>query len=575
MNWLDRAAGPRLILAAFLVSIVAINPFRELLGDDDGWAYARSVEHLLATGRYQLDAWSAANMPVQIYGAAGLSRLFGYSLSLLRCFTLMLLIIGLFSFYALLRELRITTQTATVLTIALLASPLTILLSFSFMSDIQFLAWMLLALWLYVRGLRRQSVKDMFLGSLAASCAIGTRQFGIALIGALVLSVLVSARERRPPVRLIVAGLAAPLLAAATQVYFGLAAPNITQAFRLAEQHRFLHHPAAVLLWELFWRCAVLLQYTGMAMLPVLPLALYASRRNGQRSPQRRSVIAITVLSAAAIIAALSMTSFLTARTAALHRGVWEPLELYWMLPAQFGRSRLLMHLLDLAGIVGGAVLAATCFQQIRRLWHTRRLSPELTLLAGTAIGLLALHLVYVQFNDTYIPAFIPFGLIAFAQGQQRETGDTAAEAGNTTALAWSAALSFTIIVAMSLYLRAEYAQLDATWKGADALVKSGVPPQKIAAPLAWEKYHGAFDEWVAEGAPGFHPLSGDPPPGYDSFLDPFFAWLRNRDDNAPYRVGVLDGQLPAGWEPVSSYRYRNIRLQQRSIWSLKRTPQR
>lgn len=575
MKWLERAAGPKLILAAFLLSIVAINPFRQLLGDDDGWAYARTVEHLLATGRYQLDSWSAANMPVQVYGAAGLSRVFGYSLSLLRCSTLALLLIGLFSFYALLRELGCTRRTASVLAIALPANPLVLLLSFSFMSDIQFLAWMLLALWLYVRGLRRQSVRDMLLGSLAAACAIGTRQFGIALIGALVLSALLSRRERRPSLRLIAAGLALPLLAAAAQVYIGLATPNITQAFRLSQQHRFLHQPLGMLLWEVFWRCAVLLQYTGMAMLPVLPFALFASRRTDPGSLRRNSLLAITVLSAVAIMAALSMSSFLTARTDALHRGLWEPLELYWMLPAQFGRSRLLMHLLDLAGIVGGAVLAATGFQESRRLWQSRRLSPALTLLAGTALGLLALHLVYVQFNDTYIPAFVPFGLLAFAKGQQREKGDSTAEARDATPMVLSAALSFTFLVVMSLYIRAEYAQLDATWKGADALVRAGVPPQSIAAPLAWEKYHGAFDEWVAAGAPGFHDPPSNPTPGYDSFLDPFFAWLRRRDDNAPYRVGVVDGQIPAGWEPVSSYSYRNIRFQQRSVWSLKRTPQR
>ena len=81
--------GPALlIVAALLCAVVIVDPVREFMSQDDGWAYARSVEHLLRTGEYRLDAWSAANMPVQIYLAAGLAEMFGYSLSLLRVSTL-------------------------------------------------------------------------------------------------------------------------------------------------------------------------------------------------------------------------------------------------------------------------------------------------------------------------------------------------------------------------------------------------------------------------------------------------------------------------------------------------------
>jgi hypothetical protein len=84
-----------LIGGALLCAVVIVDPLREFMSQDDGWAYARSVEHLLRTGEYRLDAWSAANMPVQIYLAAGLAEIFGYSLSLLRVSTLMLLVAGL------------------------------------------------------------------------------------------------------------------------------------------------------------------------------------------------------------------------------------------------------------------------------------------------------------------------------------------------------------------------------------------------------------------------------------------------------------------------------------------------
>lgn len=75
------------VSACLLLVAVIVNPFREMMSHDDGFAYARSVEHLIRTGEYQLDAWSAASMPVQIYLAAMFSKIFGYSLSLTRLTT--------------------------------------------------------------------------------------------------------------------------------------------------------------------------------------------------------------------------------------------------------------------------------------------------------------------------------------------------------------------------------------------------------------------------------------------------------------------------------------------------------
>ena len=185
-----------MIVAALLCAIVIVDPVREFMSQDDGWAYARSVEHLLRTGEYRLDAWSAANLPVQIYLAAGLAEMFGYSLSLLRVSTLLLLAAGLAALYGLLRRGSLPAWPATVLTLGFLASPLVLMLSFTFMSDIQFTGWMLIALWLYSRGFESRSARDLLLGSAAAACAIGTRQFGMALIAGVIVAWIVS-RDRK------------------------------------------------------------------------------------------------------------------------------------------------------------------------------------------------------------------------------------------------------------------------------------------------------------------------------------------------------------------------------------------
>src|SRR5437763_2885967 len=112
------------IPAAVLLAALIVDPFREFLSQDDGWAYAHSVERLLASGRYELDSWSAANMPVQIYFAGFLAKLFGYSLSLLRVSTLLLLVAGLGAFFALsLRNRQPDVRVSAILTLGLFARP--------------------------------------------------------------------------------------------------------------------------------------------------------------------------------------------------------------------------------------------------------------------------------------------------------------------------------------------------------------------------------------------------------------------------------------------------------------------
>jgi hypothetical protein len=567
-NSLKRAAGPGLLVLALLLAIIVVNPFREMLPDDDGWAYARSVQHLVATGQYRLDPWAAANMPVQIYLAAGLSKLAGYSLRLLRFTTLALLVVGLGSLYALLRELSSTRSVASVLTLGLLASPLVLMLAFTFMSDIQFLGWLLLSLWLYVRGMRYKSGRDMFLGSVASACAIGTRQFGIAIIIGLVLSWLLS-RESRPPVRFVLAGLLIPVLAAGAQLYVGSRAPGFTQAYRLIEEHHRLAQPASVLLKDVFWRCSVILQYVGMSILPVLPLAMVRGQSAEKKRLGRDQLISaiITLLASVAIIAALSMTAYfsITARPEALHNGVWEPLVLYWFLPTKFWVMHHAMRILDICGIIGASTLVWTGVRNLQRLRALRDLSSARIFLTGTGLGLLALHLTYTQLNDTYIVAFIPFAVLVIAE---KLRGDKPRRA----ALASSAALSVILILITGLWLRGEYSGNFAAWQAAETLVDAGVKPENIYGPGTWALYHGAYEEWIAAGVPGF----GTPPPGnprtYDPLHDPFRSWLDRRNEEAEYRLAdSRRGPPPGRWQLIASHSFRSIRFRKRFVWTWKR----
>ncbi len=560
---LSRVKPLALCLLLLVAVIAVVNPIREFMSQDDGWAYARSVQHLLATGAYRLDTWSAANMPVQI-GLAGLaSQVFGYSLTLLRATTLLLLAVGLTSFYFLLRQLHTGAAVAGALTLVLLANPFVAILSFTFMSDIQFLGWLVLALALYAHGFTHDRKVSLLLGSIAAGCAIGTRQFGIAIVGGLVVSFLVADPARRPrPAHLMIA-LAVPAAAAFWQLRTGLETPNFTQIVRLDAQAWFASQPLPSLMTEGLWRIGTLARYVGIGMLAALPVLLPLAiggwrsgrgRRHVTPPWQRFAPWLMLAAVASLLICATGRRSAFSERDTA----DWF-LPLWWMLPNAFWESRRSMAVLDLAGLVTALLLGAmACRMAAPHLARPRRPSFTPAFVAATGVCLLGLHLTYVQFNDTYVVAFLPFALLlpalalrAMPVARGWVTGTAIAATAIALALAW--------------WMRADYNAQAAQWRAADRLMAQGLPARCIGASRHWSEYHGGFDAWLADGHPGFGVsptrLGGESA----SFHDAFYLWMEQRSDRAVYRISSpWEPAHIAGWRTIAEEPYRDalLRLQ-------------
>jgi hypothetical protein len=122
------------------------------------------------------------------------------------------------------------------------------------------------------------------------------------------------------------------------------------------------------------------------------------------------------------------------------------------------------------------------------------------------------------------------------------------------------------MIVAIALWLRADYSGQQAAWASADALVNSGVPAAAIAAPLHWAEYRGAFDQWIAGAAPGYDP-SQPSDRGRDALNDPFYAWLNARSARASYRfVDAATPYDPDEWRLIQSVPYRSARFSRHQL---------
>jgi hypothetical protein len=192
------------------------------------------------------------------------------------------------------------------------------------------------------------------------------------------------------------------------------------------------------------------------------------------------------------------------------------------MLPVQTWASPNVQIVLDLAGYLGLAPLAWLLLTR-DRLMPSGPLKQSTLLIGGTGAALFAMLIGYVQFNDTYVIALLPFALILIAAELQTAP---AGRLWRVATILWSLALIFTV----TDLTRKGYDNQQVAWTAADRQVAAGLPFARVAGPKHWAEYHGAFDDWIAAGSPGLHPPPRNLRIGEDPFHDPFYKWLQWRN---------------------------------------------
>jgi hypothetical protein len=169
-----------LTASGWIIILLLLPPQHEYPIIDD-WIYAGSVRHLLDTGSFEMPQQSQANLIGLTYWGAGWVKLLGFTYTTLTYSTLFFSFVALFTFYGIARLLG-TPQWGAMLGTAFLAyNPMFVHLSYSFMTDIPFIALMFLACFCYILGLQghgRYSRVWLLVGGLFAGWAFLIRQFG-------------------------------------------------------------------------------------------------------------------------------------------------------------------------------------------------------------------------------------------------------------------------------------------------------------------------------------------------------------------------------------------------------------
>ena len=174
MQLVRRCRVPALLcsLAVILCELVS-RPYTTMGVGDDG-PYIRMAQTLATTGHILYNAWASPMLTAQLYLGAAFIKLFGYSFTTVRMSTLLVAVTLAFLLQRSLVHTGISDGNATLGTLAFVLSPLYLMLSVTFMSDITGVFAIVLCLYGCLRAL--QSTMDRW--SIAWLCfAVVTNVF--------------------------------------------------------------------------------------------------------------------------------------------------------------------------------------------------------------------------------------------------------------------------------------------------------------------------------------------------------------------------------------------------------------
>jgi hypothetical protein len=143
---------------AVLVCELISRPYANMGICDDG-PYILVTQKLANTGHIVYNGWSAAMLVWQLYLGAAFIKLFGFSFTTVRMSTLLVAMALAFFLQRIMVRSGITERNATIGTLALVLSPLYLMLSATFMSDVHGLFAIVLCLYGCLRALQSSTTR--------------------------------------------------------------------------------------------------------------------------------------------------------------------------------------------------------------------------------------------------------------------------------------------------------------------------------------------------------------------------------------------------------------------------------
>ncbi|HUQ39482.1 MAG TPA: glycosyltransferase family 39 protein [Acidimicrobiales bacterium] len=186
---------PAAVIGGFLVAALVLVPVGAPVAIHDDWVYARAVQVLVQDGRFELGDLTAATLVTQVAWGSVFAALFGFSFGVLRVSTVVVAAIGGCGLFGLCREVGVSPRRAAAIVALWLLNPLVFSVTSTFMTDMHYISWALVASWCFARYLRTGSPREGVGAAVAATLAVLVRQQGVVLLASAALSVVLAGRD--------------------------------------------------------------------------------------------------------------------------------------------------------------------------------------------------------------------------------------------------------------------------------------------------------------------------------------------------------------------------------------------
>lgn len=180
-----------LVIILLLLAEVLINPIGEFPLNDD-WAYAKAIETFTNFGQVRFSDWQAIPFVTQFIAGISITKLFGFSFTLLRLISITSLVATILVFSAILKEFEIKVVYSFIVILCLVFNPLTLSLSNTFLPDTFTLLLSLAAFLFMIRLIKVVSIKNSLAFILFSTLATLNRQSGVLLPIAFVIVYFIS-----------------------------------------------------------------------------------------------------------------------------------------------------------------------------------------------------------------------------------------------------------------------------------------------------------------------------------------------------------------------------------------------
>jgi 4-amino-4-deoxy-L-arabinose transferase-like glycosyltransferase len=469
-----------LLLVGFACVALLLPPSRPYPVIDD-WIYAQSINGLLH-GTYRPHDWSATVAFSHNLWGALFASVFGLSFTVLSIANLVMSAACIIVFYLLLRRLFISPATALLGAATLAFNPIYFHLTYSFMTDITFLTFTLLACVFYIRGLRDANGDNLavnrwiWLGSVMAALACLSRQLGAALLAAVLLYLLLSGRWSW---RRAAAAVALPIVALAVYALWERSFGTSLVSLHIENSWAAAFRQPWDFLLERAVRVSIVMYLGGLLLLPLVwrprkllvAMPIFLLLALGEVLNIRESATAFPINGNV-----LDATGFVMVAYAGTP--IWT--QTVWMF-------------LGLAGALGISFYLAACGE---RVWRWLRSGAWRA--SGDADGALLLYLLAAvltvgllvlspfMYDRYFLPVFAVLMVPALRHidGKVGATGEVRRAMAGLPAWRW---VLLAPLAAFCLLAQRDYAEHAAVrWQAAEGLVAQGIPLNKIDGGFEW-----------------------------------------------------------------------------------------